>query len=123
MNGDDAYACHEQMVTPYPGKGLSIDKDGFNFYQSKVRISVACVFGMLHARCGILWKPTSIRLDKVPTLVCAIVKLNNMCISDMVGSRYVATMDTACLGGLLLLIRADVSCRCMKHQVQVQGAI
>ena len=63
LNGDDAYSCSEQMVTPYPGKGLSIEKDGFDFHQSKVLITVECAFGMLHARWGVLWKPISLRLD------------------------------------------------------------
>ena len=54
LNGDDAYSCSEQMVTPYPGKRLSIDKDGFNFHQSKIHITVECAFGMMHARWGVL---------------------------------------------------------------------
>ena len=54
-----------------------------------------------------MWKPINIRLDKVPTLVCALAKLNNMCINDM-GSHRNPTMDTACLGGLVA-DGADVS--------------
>ena len=38
--GDDAYAASEQMITPYPGRGLNSRKDGFNFYQSSLRIKI-----------------------------------------------------------------------------------
>ena len=34
-NGDDAYACSDHMVTPYPGRKQSADRDGFNYWQSK----------------------------------------------------------------------------------------
>ena len=95
LNGDDAYACDEQMVTPYPGRGLSVEKDSFNFYQSRVRINIECAFGMLHARWGILWKPIQIRLDRFPTLIGALVVLHNMCIDDQ-GSQHSPSMDGAC---------------------------
>ena len=87
LNGDDAYACDEQMVTPYLGRGLSVGKDSFNFYQSRVRINIECAFGMLHARWGILWKPIRIRLDRIPTIIGALVVLHNMCIDDQ-GSQH-----------------------------------
>lgn len=38
--GDDAYGASEQMIVPWPGRGLADDKDSFNFYQSRMRIRV-----------------------------------------------------------------------------------
>ena len=42
---DDAYAASEQLIVPYPGRGLPNDMDAFNFYQSSMRICVvyACL--------------------------------------------------------------------------------
>ena len=87
------------MVTPYPGRGLSVEKNSFNFYQSRVRINIKCAFGMLHARWGILWKLIRIRLDRIPTLIGALVVLHNMCIDDQ-GSQHSPSMDGACFSSL-----------------------
>jgi hypothetical protein len=38
--GDDAYGVSEQMIVPWPGRGIADDKDSFNFYQSRCRIRV-----------------------------------------------------------------------------------
>jgi hypothetical protein len=88
INGDDAYACSEQVVTPYPGKNQSADRDGFNFWQSRVRIEIECAFGLLHARWGVLWRPIQLSTDKVPMMMMVLVKLHNMCIDDQGSHRF-----------------------------------
>jgi hypothetical protein len=82
LNGDDAYACSDHMVTPYHGRKQSADRDGFNYWQSKVRINIECAFGLLHARWGVLWRPIQLIVDKVPMMMMVLVKLHNMCIDD-----------------------------------------
>ena len=42
--GDDAYPSSEFIITPYPGTGLSIEKDNFNFIQSRLRINIGKQF-------------------------------------------------------------------------------
>ena len=66
--GDDAYPLSEWLITPFPGKGLPAYECNFNFYQSRLRISIGeprvtatmlmltlavfaeCAFGMLNRR-------------------------------------------------------------------------
>ena len=56
--GDDAYKgignrC-QSLLTPYSGRGLSQQKDSFNYHQSKLRIEIEAAFGALSKRWGIL---------------------------------------------------------------------
>jgi hypothetical protein len=50
---DEAYAASRHVITPYSGRGLPIEKDSFNFYQSRCRINIECSFGMLVRRWGV----------------------------------------------------------------------
>lgn len=49
--GDDAYPLSEYLITPFPGKGLDSYQDNFNFFQSRLRITIECAFGELNRRC------------------------------------------------------------------------
>lgn len=111
---DDAYAASEQLIVPYPGRGLPNDMDAFNFYQNSMRICVVyaclpicylfqtnlmstihptschmqeCAFGLLVARWGFLWREMKMSLEKVPIIVQACCKLHNMCIDDSNDAR------------------------------------
>lgn len=41
--GDAAYASSNQTITPYPGRGLAVSKDSFNFHQSSMRLHVVFI--------------------------------------------------------------------------------
>jgi hypothetical protein len=77
---DEAYAATKCMLPPWPGKNLSPEKDSFNYWQSSSRIHVEQAFGILVARWGILWRPFSCAYESVPSLVMALLKLQNWCI-------------------------------------------
>ena len=81
--GDNAYVSNAYMVTPF--KAVSHGpKDAFNFYQSQVRISIECAFGILVHRWGILRKPIPVNVSVAKTcaLVVALCKLHNYCINN-----------------------------------------
>jgi DDE superfamily endonuclease len=44
--GDNAYVNTNYMVTPFNNVSDGL-KDAFNYYQSQLRISIECAFGML----------------------------------------------------------------------------
>ena len=77
--GDNAYLNTPYMLTPFRNVSKETDpnKDGFNFYQSQVRINIECAFGRLVHRWGILRKPIpmNIGVDKTMHMVLASCKL------------------------------------------------
>jgi hypothetical protein len=83
--GDAAYECTDWCLTPYPGrlgKGLTIEKDNYNFYQSQMRINIERTFGMLVKRFGILGRAQTSPLDHVSLAVAVCIKVHNECIKD-----------------------------------------
>lgn len=82
------------------GRGLSVDKDAFNYWQSRMRINIECAFGILHARWGVLWRPIELNIHRVPTMMIALVKLHNMCITDC-GAAHLPEMDKECIDGIV----------------------
>ena len=80
--GDNAYVACEYMVTPFKYVGQDLFKDGFNFFQSQVRINIECALGQLVQRWSILRKaiPLNISLKKTTALVMCLCKLHNFCI-------------------------------------------
>jgi DDE superfamily endonuclease len=62
---DDAYACRDRLLTPWPGRNLPRSKDSFNYWQSSARIHIEQAFGMLVARWGVLWRPLRVRSTKL----------------------------------------------------------
>jgi hypothetical protein len=87
--GDEAYGLRSYLVTPYSGRMLPIEKDSFNFYQSRLRINVECAFGILVARWGVLWRKIHIQLKYVPLVVGVCIKLHNICTQHMLEVRSV----------------------------------
>lgn len=45
--GDAAYPSSDRVVVPYPGKGLPVNQDAFNYYQSQCRMAIEQTFGIL----------------------------------------------------------------------------
>lgn len=78
--GDDAYGCRIWMVTPYPTKGLTVEKSDFNFYQSRTRITIERAFGVLVARWGVLRRPLTCSIPHTVETVRCCMRLHNMCI-------------------------------------------
>ena len=82
--GDNAYTLTDSMIVPYPGQNLHKTHpylEAFNFYQSQLRITVECAFGVLVRRWGILWKAMEYDLDFQFEIVHACCRLHNFCIS------------------------------------------
>ena len=55
--GDEAYVASDFLLTPWPGRDLSVEKDAFNFWLSNSRIHIEQALGQLVARFGILGRP------------------------------------------------------------------
>lgn len=108
--GDDAYACSNQLITPYSTQSCTSEfpeRDHFNFYQSRCRINVECAFGMLVIRFGILRRPQIHDLKYVPTVTAVCMKLHNLCIDDGMTSRMPALGCDICEGDSMRPIRQD----------------
>lgn len=48
--GDEAFSCTNQVLSPYPGRGIGKYKDSFNYWLSHSRQSIERAFGMLTMR-------------------------------------------------------------------------
>jgi hypothetical protein len=112
--GDNAYLNTPYMLTPFRNVSKETDpnKDGFNFYQSQVRINFECAFGRLVHRWGILRKPIpmNVGVDKTMHMVLALCKLHNFCIDEKdnaVQSTALEDVRAIFLSGGLLLPRID----------------
>jgi hypothetical protein len=89
MVGDNAWVPRPWMATPISGHCVSGTDDAYNFYHSQVRITIERAFGILVHRWGILRRPLSVSMLKVPPLVICLMKLHNYCINSK-------TMSTPC---------------------------
>ena len=82
--GDNAYTLNETMIVPFLGQNLHKTHpylEAFNFYQSQLRITIECAFGVLVRRWGILWKAMEYDLEFQFEIVHACCRLHNFCIS------------------------------------------
>jgi DDE superfamily endonuclease len=79
---DDAYCCRDRLLTPSPGRGLSPDKDCFNYWQSSAQILIEQAFGMLVGRWGVFWRPIRADLPKASRLIVVCMKLHNFIVSN-----------------------------------------
>ena len=89
--GDDAFSCTKQLLTPWAGQRLGVNKDAFNYHLSARRQVIERAFGMFTRRWGIFSRRLECSLFHwAPlTLVCAI--LHNLCIDKNIPipiSRY-----------------------------------
>jgi hypothetical protein len=89
---DDAYENSNFCLTPY-GSSVALSnlspaakrremlkRDSFNFYQSSMRISIECAFGMLVKRWGILWRSMTGTIAHSQLMVSACMSLHNVLI-------------------------------------------
>ncbi|CAB1110331.1 unnamed protein product [Ectocarpus sp. CCAP 1310/34] len=77
MLGDAAYPLSDHLLTPYPGRGLPLDKDAFNFYLSQLRVRIEQAFGILVGQWGILWKPLRVQFAGRCDFITALFRLHN----------------------------------------------
>jgi hypothetical protein len=73
-------------LTPYPGrlgKGLTIEKDNYNFYQPQMRINIERTFGMLVKRFGILGRAQTSPLDHVSLAESGVLKPPDVAITSL----------------------------------------
>jgi DDE superfamily endonuclease len=75
--GDEAYVCEVRMMTPWPGRSLSQEKDCFNYWLSSARIHIEQAFGMLIGRWGVFWRPLRTTIDKAAQILLVCTKLHN----------------------------------------------
>lgn len=88
---DEAYPCREQEMSPWSGKGLSVEKDAFNFLLSRQRQCIERAFGLLVGRFGIFWRPLRMKLSKIPLVVRVCCKLHNICVDRFTAAASVET--------------------------------
>ena len=84
--GDAAYGANEVLLVPWRGRGLSKQRDAFNYFQSSQRIHIERAFGMLVARWGVLWRPMRCTLERATHIVRACMVLNNICTKRLTSS-------------------------------------
>ena len=78
--GDNAFVETKTMSTPVPGLNVTQVEDAYNFYLSQLRITIERAFGILVHRWGVLRRPLSESILKVPALVICLMRLHNFCI-------------------------------------------
>jgi hypothetical protein len=96
---DDAYENSNFCLTPYASTAAftgmdakderteMLKRDSYNFYQSSIRISIECAFGMLVKRWGIFWRTMTGTIAHNQLMILACMSLHNVIIdrgeSDM----------------------------------------
>jgi hypothetical protein len=77
--GDEAFSTTDQMLSPWPGRGIGRWKDSFNFWLSHSRQCIERAFGMLIKRWGIFWRPLTCSYERWSLVVMVCMKLHNLC--------------------------------------------
>jgi hypothetical protein len=80
--GDNAWVPRPWMAVPIPGHCITVNDDAYNFYHSQLRITIERTFGIFVHRWGVLRRPLSMSMLKVPPFVMALMRLHNFCINS-----------------------------------------
>ena len=75
--GDSAYALRPYLMTPYDNAMPNSKEDTYNYFLSRNRIYIECVFGEVARRWGIFWKPLQGSLGRHVNTIDAGLKLHN----------------------------------------------
>jgi hypothetical protein len=67
-------------MSPEERKSEMLKRDGYNFWQSSLRIAIECGFGMLIRRFGIFWRTMTSTLEHTQLIILACMSLHNVCI-------------------------------------------
>ena len=78
--GDEAFSCTNQLLSPYPGRGIGKYKDSFNYWLSHSRQSIERAFGMLTMRWGIFWRKFRFAHERWSLVIILCMKLHNICL-------------------------------------------
>ena len=81
--GDCAYTNNMWICTPFRNVRGGL-KDAFNYYHSRIRITIECAFGILVHRWGVLQKPipVNVSVERTSQLTKALCILHNFCINN-----------------------------------------
>ena len=82
--GDEAFSNTQQFLSPYPGRGLDVWKDSFNYWLSHSRQCVERGFGMLIMRWGIFWRKFNFDFERWSQVIITCIKLHNFCMDRRV---------------------------------------
>ena len=91
------------MQSPWPGRGLGIYKDSYNYWLSHSRQAIERAFGMLCMRWGIYWRPFRFRMDRWALINMVCMKLHNFCM-DMNQKTVPPRYSDDCLVGDELVV-------------------
>eukprot|EP00951_Prasinocladus_malaysianus_P004139 scaffold29253_cov31-Prasinocladus_malaysianus.AAC.2 len=80
--GDEAYKSSGHVATPYPGCDLDQEKDAFNFYHSRTRMTVEQAFGLFKNTWRMFSRPSQLALDHFQEVTRAAFRLHNIVIDD-----------------------------------------
>ena len=83
--GDEAFMCCDTLLTPWSGRGLSIEKDSFNFYLSSMRQCIERAFGLLFTRWGIFRRGLQFQAKRRALVASVRAELHNFCIEKRQG--------------------------------------
>ncbi|KAJ8917036.1 hypothetical protein NQ315_012955 [Exocentrus adspersus] len=75
--GDEAFPLLTNLLRPFPGKTLDIEKRVYNYRLSRARLVIENTFGILSSRWRVLRKPIIAKLENVDNIVKASVSLHN----------------------------------------------
>ena len=80
--GDEAFPTTNQCLSPWPGRGLGLAKDAFNYWLSNSRQCIERAFGILTKRWGILWRRFHFSFDRWALVMQVCMKLHNYCVDN-----------------------------------------
>ncbi len=84
--GDSAYALRPFLLTPYDNTAPGSKEDTFNYFLSRNRIYIECVFGEINRRFGIFWKPLEGTLERHLQTIDTALKLHNFIVNYRISS-------------------------------------
>lgn len=84
---DDAFPLIENVMKPYPQRGLSQESQIFNYRLSRARRMVECAFGILANRWRVLLQKIHLCPEKVELITLTCVVLHNFLVKEC--TRYI----------------------------------
>ena len=93
--GDDTLGLKENLMKPYPERGLTMEKKIFNYRLSRARRMVENAFGILSNKFRVLLNPIPLSVEKVEIITYTCVLLHNFLLSKKCHQWY---MPSSCRG-------------------------
>ena len=92
--GDEAFGLHPNLMRPFGGKMLSVQKRVFNYRLTRARRFVECTFGILTNKWRIFHRPLNVSLDFATKIIQACCVLHNF-VRDRDGYAFEDTLSVA----------------------------